>query len=178
MKIEDYLKGYKKALKEGASIGLNVLLGMEIRFNDNPNDYLVYGIDEEFLRDNPELYNLTLGEFRNFISNASYMSNKNILIFQAHPYRQGQTIEEPELLDGIEAYNGNPRHNSQNDLAYNFAIENQLRMISGSDFHQVVDLARGGIIIKDSIANIKELVKILKENDIIDLIRAENKESI
>ena len=169
---DHYLKGYKKALIEGGNIGLNVLLGMEIKFNDNPNDYLVYGIDEEFLKDNPELYNINLREFRNLIA------NRDMLIFQAHPFRKGQHIEEPELLDGIEVYNGNPRHNSHNDQAFDFAIKNQLRFISGSDFHQIEDLARGGIIINYNITTIKELVGVLKENTAIDLIKTENYESI
>ncbi|HHV97486.1 MAG TPA: PHP domain-containing protein [Clostridiaceae bacterium] len=164
VKIETYLKGYKKALEEGNNVGLTVLPGMEIRFNDYPNDYLVYGIDEQFLIDNPELYNLTLPEFKNLIS------DKNILIFQAHPFRKGQTIEYPELLDGVEVYNGNPRHDSQNGVAYKFAKENNLKLISGSDFHQLPDLARGGIIVDKKITTIGELVEVLRKNDTVELI--------
>ena len=167
MKIESYLAGYRRALEEGAKVGINVLLGMEIKFNDMPNDYLVYGIDEDFLKDNPELYNLNLKEFRDFIK------NENILIYQAHPFRKGQTINDPKLLDGIEVYNGNPRHDSKNELAYKYAIENQLRLISGSDFHQVEDLARGGIIVDKNITTIDEMVNILKDNGVISLIRSE-----
>ncbi|NMB97687.1 MAG: transposase [Clostridiaceae bacterium] len=169
-KIETYLKGYKTAiaLEEGANIGLNIFLGMEIRFNEYPNDYLVYGIDEQFLIENPELYKLTLTEFTKLIS------GKNIMIFQAHPFRKGQTIERVDLLDGIEVYNGNPRHDSQNDVAYRFAIENNLKLISGSDFHQIQDLARGGIIIDQSVTSMNELVNILRNNNSIELIRVES----
>jgi len=167
-KIEAYLKGYKKALEEGKKIGLTVLLGMEIKFNDYPNDYLVYGIDEKFLIDYPELYNLTLPKFKNLIS------DKNIMIYQAHPFRKGQTIEHLNLLDGIEVYNGNPRHDSQNNVAYKFAIENNLKLISGSDFHQLQDLARGGIIIDQNITSINELVNILRNNNVAELIRTED----
>ena len=167
-KIDDYLKGYKKALREGTIIGLHVLLGMEIKFNDNPNDYLVYGIDEDFLKNNPELYNLDLKEFKDVLSGT------NTLIYQAHPFRKGQYVKEPELLDGIEVYNGNPRHDSHNEQAYNYAIKKHLKYISGSDFHQVCDIAKGGIIVNDYITTINELIMVLNKNNTIDLIKNDN----
>ena len=63
-KIDKYLSGYKGALEAGKRLGLTVLLGMEIRFDGSSNDYLVYGVDEAFLRENPELYSLGLSNFR------------------------------------------------------------------------------------------------------------------
>ena len=91
-----------KALSKGLSLGLNVILGLEIRFIDGPEDYLIYGVNEEFLIENPELYNLNLMEFRNMVK------DKGMLIYQAHPFRPGLVVQEPKLLDGIEVYNGNP----------------------------------------------------------------------
>ncbi len=163
-KTEIFLSGYKRALSKGLSLGLNVILGLEIRFIDGPEDYLIYGVNEEFLIENPELYNLNLMEFRNMVK------DKGMLIYQAHPFRPGLVVQEPKLLDGIEVYNGNPRHDSKNDLAYSFAINNGLKMISGSDFHQVMDLARGGIIVKENISTSKELVEVLESNDGVELI--------
>lgn len=163
-KIDVFLSGYEKALSKGLSLGLNVMLGIEIRFIDSPNDYLIYGLNKDFLKENPELYNLNLLKFRNMIK------DKGMLIYQAHPFRPGLVVQEPELLDGIEVYNGNPRHDSRNDLAYSFAIDNGLKMISGSDFHQVMDLARGGIIVKENISTSKELVEVLESNDGVELI--------
>ena len=81
-KIKSFVSGYKLAEKEGKKIGLKVFLGMEIRFTNGPEDYLVYGLDEEYLIENPKLYNETLESFRNGIS------NKGALIIQAHPYRK------------------------------------------------------------------------------------------
>ena len=43
-------------------------------------------------------------------------------------------------------------------------------MISGSDFHQVMDLARGGIIVRENISTSKELVEVLESNDGVELI--------
>jgi len=153
------------ALESGKKLGLKVLLGMEIRFIENANDYLVYGFDEDFLRENKELYKLNLKGFRELTK------DKNILIFQAHPFRPAMIPAPPELLDGIEIFNGNPRHNSNNDLAYEYALKNQLLMLSGSDFHQKGDVAAGGIIISESIDNSKEFSDIIRNNEVAELIQ-------
>lgn len=144
-KVDLYLAGYHNALEEGARLGLDVHLGMEIQFNENPNDYLVYGFDEQFLRDNKKLYRLGLRDFRKLTD------GKGIAIIQAHPFRPRMTPADPSHLDGIEIYNGNPRHDSQNHLALKYAQDNGLKMLSGSDFHQVQDAARGGIIVGERI---------------------------
>jgi len=164
-KIDCYLEGYNIALNEGKKLGLKVILGMEIRFLENANDYLVYGIDEKYLRNHKELYKLSLKEFRELTI------GENILIFQAHPFRPKMITAPVELLDGIEVYNGNPRHNSNNDLAYEYALKNRLRMLSGSDFHRSEGLATGGIIVSESIDNSHELSDIIRNNKIIELIK-------
>lgn len=158
-KINAWLSGYLSAKAEGDKIGLTVIPGMEIRFDDNPNDYLVYGADETFLRNNPELYKMGLGKFKIFAE------DNGLLIYQAHPYRLFVTVAPAELLDGVEVFNGNPRHNSHNGDAYKFAVENNLKMLSGSDFHQTQDLARGGIILDHRINNIDELLGVLKSQE-------------
>ena len=160
-----YLKGYRNALKEGKLNEVDVFLGMEIRFLDSPNDYLVYGVTEDFLLNNQNLHKHNLKSFKELIK------KYNMLIYQAHPFRPEQNPDTPHLLDGIEVYNGNPRHNSRNDMAYDFALEHNLKMISGSDFHQPEDLAKGGIIFCEKINNNNHLIEILKK-DTIQLIRA------
>lgn len=142
-KTDLYLAGYKKALAQGQRLGMEIHLGMEIRFNENANDYLVYGFDEAFLREHRKLYKLTLKEFRELTA------GKGIIIIQAHPFRTHMVPASPGLIDGVEVYNGNPRHDSANHLALKYAQDNKLKMLSGSDFHQPQDAARGGIIVND-----------------------------
>lgn len=144
-KIARYLEGYHNALEEGARLGLDVHLGMEIRFDENANDYLVYGFDEDFLRRNKKLYRLGLESFRKLTAGSG------IVIVQAHPFRPHMIPADPSLLDGIEVYNGNPRHDSSNHLALEYAQQNGLKMLSGSDFHQTQDAARGGITVAERI---------------------------
>jgi predicted metal-dependent phosphoesterase TrpH len=162
-KVESFLSGYQAALEAGSEIGLNVLLGMELRFQDSFNDYLVYGIDEGFLKENPELYDLDLEQFHGLIQ------GKGILIYQAHPYRPACSVANPALLDGVEVFNALTPH-SLNRLAYAFAGRNHLYMISGSDFHRAEGVGLGGIILPDRITTSKELASILRENENIGLI--------
>ena len=51
--IDHYLSGYRASKQRGDEVGFQVLLGAELRFPENDNDYLVYGIDEAWLRSNP-----------------------------------------------------------------------------------------------------------------------------
>jgi predicted metal-dependent phosphoesterase TrpH len=171
-KVDCYLSGYKAAVEEGERVGLRVYLGMEIRFEEGPEDYLVYGIDEEYIRENPELYRHTLESYRESIKGT------DILIFQAHPYRKGLKVADPTLLDGIEIMNGNPRHDSHNDLALAFAEKHGLMMTAGSDAHQLEDVGRGGIMICDCVSSSKELARWLRENDRYDLYIPEHLSSI
>ena len=93
--VTSYLKGYED-LKRDASGKLNVILGMELRFNENSNDYLVFGITEELLRAHEDIFSLNPESF-------SKISRENGLLFiQAHPFRNTMTVINPAFLDGVE----------------------------------------------------------------------------
>jgi predicted metal-dependent phosphoesterase TrpH len=163
-KIDIYMSGYRTALEEGKKVGLNVMLGIELRFTENINDYLVYGINETFLKENGPVFGLGIEGFSKLIN------GKDILIYQAHPYRNGMITANPELIHGVEIYNGNARHNSRNNLALKFAEDNNLKKISGSDFHELTDLARGGICVSENISTSEKLCSLLKNNMVLDFI--------
>ncbi|WHH59913.1 PHP domain-containing protein [Petroclostridium sp. X23] len=164
-KIDFFLSGYNQAKVYGRKLGVDVILGMEIRFEENVNDYLVYGIYEDFLKENKELYKLTLTAFKELVK------HEEILIIQAHPFRTGMIPANPTLIDGVEVFNEHPRHDSRNHLALAFARQNGRLMLSGSDFHQAQDAARGGIVVPERISDSQELVKVIKEGRIVELLR-------
>jgi predicted metal-dependent phosphoesterase TrpH len=142
-KIDNYLSGYRNAKKRGDEIGVNVLLGIELRFTDNYNDYLVFGLDEQFLYDNPEMYNLGIDKFSGFAR------ANNLLFIQAHPFRNGMVVINHDLLDGIEVHNAHQWHNSRNHLAQ-CAYEEQSQKrpfvaVAGSDCHELGHEGRVGI---------------------------------
>lgn len=157
-KVDFFLRGYKAAKKTAAG-RIDVLLGMELRFrtSEGDNDYLVYGINEEFLYNTPNLLEMNIRKFYE-------IAHKNgFLVFQAHPFRVGMKVTNPKFLDGIEIFNGNPRHNSSNDIAEMWAKKYDLMVTSGSDYHEYEDLGTGGILfnkeIKDNKTLVEELLK-------------------
>lgn len=161
-KVDIFLKGYNLA-KEAAKDDIKILLGMELRFDleNCENDYLVYGIDENFLRSNGDLINMNIEGF------SKLAHSKGLMIFQAHPFRFNMTVTRPKFLDGIEVFNGNPRHNSNNTIASKWAELQGLQMSSGSDFHEHGDEGHGGILFSDKINSNTDLINALRKNDYI-----------
>lgn len=157
--VDLFLKGYGQAKKEGEKLGLRVYLGMELRFPHDENDFLVYGLDEEYLMSHPWLYEKELYQVY------KEMNQAGIEIFQAHPFRGSCSPAKPEYLSGVEILNGNPRHDSHNDLAGDWAKQHGLRGICGSDFHQVEDLTGTGIRVPVLPESEKELARILKSGE-------------
>jgi len=140
-RVTSWLSGYHAAREEGARVGIEVLLGMELRFDGNQNDYLVFGMDEGLLADHPDLYKLDPERFRDLAD------KHGLLVVQAHPYRPGCTPADPVWMDGIETWNGNPRHDSHNDRAQSLAVRHpRLIRIAGSDFHQPGDAASAAML--------------------------------
>ncbi len=158
-KIDAFLAGYRAALAVASDCGFEIFLGMELSFAGSRNDYLVYGVTEEFLLKNPELYNLDLATFRELTKDLG------MLIFQAHPFRKRMEYPQPEYLDGIEIFNGNKRHDSRNYMSEEFALENNLIGISGSDFHEYEDLAGGGILLPEKVSDYQEFLAALINSD-------------
>ncbi|MCL2514022.1 MAG: PHP domain-containing protein [Oscillospiraceae bacterium] len=157
--VSSWLQGYRNAAG-AAPPGFDVILGLEIRFPVNSNDYLVYGVTEELLYNNEYLYNMTLENFMDFADGNS------LIVVQAHPFRDEMVIKRPNTAHGIEIYNGNPRHDARNNLAALWAEKFSFKIkTSGSDFHQIEDLARGGMYFHEKIDNNYKLANALKEGE-------------
>ena len=83
-------------------------------------------------------------------------------MIKAHPFRNHMTISVLDYIDGIEVFNGNPRHDSRNDIAMQWANRNRLLKTSGSDFHQIEDLARGALVTNQPIENGAQLIEAIR----------------
>lgn len=156
-RVTRYLMGYHNALSAAKGSHLRIILGTEISlYKYGPEDYLLYGVTEEFLYANPYMYELSLKGLRE-------ICDKNgILLFQAHPGRNGHRMADIALLDGAEVFNGNPRHVNNNSRVYKWAEENGLLFSSGSDYHQKEDLGTGGIITSCDVKDAKDLAEVLR----------------
>ena len=147
-KVDYFLRGYRNA-KKLASDDFAVILALEARF-ENDNDYLVYGVDEDFLYENEWFTKMTIKQFKK-------LAEKNQLtVIQAHPFRIDSNITNPRYIDGIEIYNGNRRHDSSNNIAEMWAKKHGFITTSGSDFHEHEDLARGGIMLDRFVSDAKQ----------------------
>ena len=144
--VDWYTSGYRAAKAAGDALGITVLLGMELRLEGAANEYLVYGVTEQQLRDHPCLYDLDTAGL------CALAKELNWFVAQAHPFRDGMSRCTPDHLEGMEICNACPRHNSRNDEATAFAAEHGLIGISGSDFHAPEDVARGGCFFENPIS--------------------------
>jgi len=145
--VTEYLSGYDCAKSRGGELGFDVMLGLEIRFLPNENDFLIYGVDETFLRSNPFLHRTNIQDFWQKYST-------EVLIIQAHPYRGGGVDLHPECLHGIEIVNCNPRHDSHNNLAMRLSEEHpRLLRICSSDAHRPEDIGKASMLFDHQIAD-------------------------
>ena len=156
--IDFYISSYEE-MKEYETEDFTVLFGMELRHYLTGADYLIYGVEPEWLRQQGNL--MALWEKQAY----QLMHEQGYLVFQAHPFRPYILRCNPDYIDGIEIYNGkcDPLTNFK---ALQWAIKTGKLMSSGSDFHIPKHCARGGIITKEPIKNNKDLVRILKSRDI------------
>ena len=154
--IDNFLSPVKQGREYAKKLGMKLFFGCELRFSHEDNDYLVYGITEEYLRKTPDIMTMGIGKFH------EAALEQGFLVYQAHPFRNWMQVIPPQYIDGIEVNNGHPRQESRNDIARLWADIHGLSMISGSDFHRLGDEARGGIITFEELNSENELVETLR----------------
>ncbi len=154
-KIENYLRGYEAAVAAVSRDDFDVLLGIELRFTEHFNDYLVYGMTPEQLIQYPKLYEFTPSEFRKLADSLGWA------FVQAHPFRRGCEAIPAEYLHGMEVKNMNPRHDSHNDAALAYAVEHGLAQTCGSDYHQLGDEAKAAMCFTERLRTSIDLAKLI-----------------
>ncbi len=160
--IDRFLDDFCRAEACGKELGLKVYLGAEIRFTENVNDYLVFGVNRELLE---AIYDLLPYGLKNF--RKEFSMPKSLLV-QAHPRRNGMEEVDPSLLDGVEIFNLHPNHNSRNGMTSAKVKEQGFSIVTaGSDFHhpdqghEGLSALRSALLPEDSFA----LADLMKQND-------------
>lgn len=138
-RLSPFLDGFRRLEEAGEKVGLRVFRGAEVRFDECENDYLLYGWRDDLLADPESVFRMGIAAF------APAARAAGAVIVQAHPYRQSCTPAIACYLDGVETRNLNPRHDSRNDRAEEYAKQFGLLSLSGSDCHRAEDIALGGI---------------------------------
>lgn len=154
---ENFLDGYRCALA-AAGEDFTVLLGMEIRFFATTNDFLVYGIDEGFIRDNG---NMLFDGPRKFYKRVKEYGG---IVVQAHPFRKYVHRANPKYIDGCEIFNAKDKNTINNKKAEQWAKKKGFEILTaGADYHR--ESHRGnasGIITEEKINNNTDFLQILK----------------
>lgn len=157
-RINLFCQGYEDAKKEGDKQGLQVFFAWECRFG--PDEFLVYGLDKEWLLAHPEVLE--------WDHNTHYQEIKKAggLVVQAHPFRERDYLDKIELhpfqCDAWEVANaGNPAY--QDRLAYRYAKTHNLPMVAGSDIHKIgEDVTTYGLAFDKPLASIQDYVTRIK----------------
>lgn len=165
-----HLQGYLEAKKRGEEIGLTVLYGCELRFNENGNDYLVYGMTTEFLLANPDIFTWKIAYLK------QVCEENGFVFYQAHPFRNGITIVHPDNLFGMEVFNGGD--NQRNDIANVWADKYNLHKIAGSDCHDARAVGTAGILFYNEISDNESLVAALQNDEYMLVERAARRKLI
>ena len=160
-----FFSGFRAVQDAAKGSNLVVYPGFELTFTELPGrDFLVYGIDEKRLTEMPDVCAMNPAAFKGLAAEVG------ALVFQAHPFRKNQPVG-PDLIDGLEVHNGNPRHDSQNDLASAYVERYGLLSCSGSDAHRLEDIGRCGITLPELPASVFDLIRWWREaSDEIELL--------
>ncbi|MBQ4623437.1 MAG: hypothetical protein IJB51_02710 [Clostridia bacterium] len=141
-----YVKEYEYAKACGDEAGFAVYFGVELTMDfDTRLHMLIYGVEPSFVLENPRIFELSLPELSHLIH-----ENGGILV-QGHPYRGGATPQDPRYLDGIEV-NCHPIYkNSHEDDVTEIAMEHNLILTSGGDYHADTYRPHCGVYIPDDL---------------------------
>ena len=211
--VDRFMRGYEAAKAAAEGTGFKVYFGIEYRDRLSVDDFLVYGLDRQFLLDNRDLHDIPLKEaaarihayggfivqahparvryamamgeklFMGFkhVDMAAHMKSgeklpeigwedRNSLLGKSAQLTQLRMchLREPEVLDGIEVYNGNPTW-AQDIAAVNaYAVQYpHCVRFSASDYHHNNGMA-GGMYFETLPEDDAELVRMLREDRIVD----------
>lgn len=157
--VNAFCLGYEHAYEEGQKIGLNVFFGWEAGYNGT--EFLIYGLDKQWLLDHPEIKDATIAEQFELVHQGGGM------IIHAHPYREEAYIEKirlfPDLIDGAEVFNAchsNSQSPSHNDVTFDqnaaeYAKAHHYPVTAGSDMHHTA-LFGGGMAFSHPLHTIRD----------------------
>lgn len=157
--ITEFCRGYEHAKAWGDENDLDVFFGYEANYSGA--EFLIYGVDKEWLISHPKIKNATVKEQYRMIHKAGGM------VIQAHPFREEPYIPKvclyPEDCDGAEGINAthsnslSMSHNEPkwDDMAIAHCHKHNLPMTAGSDVHSV-RLFGGGVAFKRRLRSISD----------------------
>lgn len=149
---EKYIEEFHLACRCAEGRKIRVFFGIEVTMELYPNVHmLVYGVDEDFLREHSILFDYSLEELY-----AAVKAHNGTLI-QAHPFRNGTHVMDTAFLDGVEI-NCHPIYKrSYAEELTEIAEREGLALTCGGDYHADTYRPHCGTYIPDSISSSIEL---------------------
>jgi len=165
--VKEYCRGYELTRDEGLRRGLDVFFGWEETLDGN--DYLVYGLDMEWLLAHPEAANWTPEE------QFDEVTRSGGCVVLAHPFRFVQNMnrisDHSEYIHAVEAANSG--NNQISDaLAWAYAKKLKVTATAGSDIHYAADIRSDtvfGVYLDKKMETIADYVIAILNNTIAKL---------
>lgn len=156
-RVAQFCKGYENAKKRGDKIGIDVFFGFEYSFHGT--EFLVYGLDKEWLLNNPEIVDMELSRA------LKTMRTSGGMVIHAHPFREADYIKMirllPEQTDAVETLNAR-NNNVQNKRAEYYAGTYGKPCIAGSDIHSAKEPINSGIAAENRFKDIFGMIEAIK----------------
>lgn len=162
-RMQLYYDAYLEAKDEARDLDFDVIFGIEHAYGDG-KEVLIYGIDLDFLLNNPDIPEITLDElvFR--------VHSVGGIVIQAHPFRDRwyTNLEVPprsDIVDGIEVYNA-CNYPNEDVQALELVRTGSYILTSGGDIHSAADerIGAAGILLPHRVHDERGFAQALKNN--------------
>ncbi len=155
--VERYIAEYHYTKACGDAIGIKVFFGLEVTVDFDPRIHmLVYGITEDYLRQNPYLFALSQQELYETVHRGG-----GVLV-QGHPFRSGAAVLDVRYLDGVEI-NCHPLYvDTHSGELEEIAVKNGLMLTCGGDYHGDSYRALCGTYLPDGVKDIYDITDYLR----------------
>ena len=155
--VNRFCLGYEHAREEGEKRGFPVFFGWEENFHGD--EFLIYGLDKQFMLDHPEMLTWTQAEQYRTVRAAGGC------VVQAHPFRARAYIHTiylwPYCCDGAEVVNTS-NEDAWNTLALRYAESLGLPVTAGSDNHHADRMAvenLGGVLFDEPLTSGRDFAR-------------------
>lgn len=159
-RVDLFCRGYENAKKEGDKIGLSVFFGWESNYRGT--EFLIYGLDHEWMRNHPEMLYWSIEEQYHYIHEAGGY------VVHAHPFRIRPYIKEvrlfPDLVDAVEVYNVGNRNVEFDKKAAAYAKKHSLPAFAGTDAHGF-EPERSGMAFYRPLEDINDFIENVKSGN-------------